>query len=55
MGVIKEIIQNSPAGHLSRTYKSLVLLLFATIVSVLLTMLVILIAYGPYMTIRFGY
>lgn len=55
MDVIKEIIQNSPVGHLSRTYKSMVLLLFATIVSVLLTMLVILVSYGPYMSIRFGY
>ena len=55
MDVIKEIIQESPAGHLSKGYKSLVLLLFATIVSTLLTMLVVLLTYGPYMTIGYGY
>ncbi|MGB5434808.1 MAG: hypothetical protein WBM98_02875 [Maribacter sp.] len=55
MDVINEIIQNSAAGQLSKGYKSLVLLLFSTIVSILLTMLVILLVYGPYMTIRFGY
>ena len=55
MDVINEIIQNSPAGLLSKGYKSLVLLLFAAIVSVLLVMLVVLLTYGPSMTIRFGY
>lgn len=55
MDVINEIIQNGPVGLLSKGLKSAVLLLFAIIVSVLLTMLVVLIAYGPSMTIRFGY
>ena len=55
MDVINEIIQNSALGTLSRTYKSLVLLLFSTIVSVLFTMLIVLLKYGPYMTIQYGY
>jgi len=55
MDVINEIIQNSAIGPLSNVYKSLVLLLFSTIVSVLFTMLVVLLKYGPYMTIQYGY
>ncbi|MDE3740441.1 hypothetical protein [Maribacter polysaccharolyticus] len=55
MDVINEIIQNSAAGQLSKVYKNLVLLLFSTIVSVLLVMLVMLFTYSPYMRIQFGY
>jgi len=55
MDVINEIIQNSAIGPLSRTYKNLVLLLFSTIVSILFTMLVVLLTYGPQLTIQFGY
>ncbi|MBT8315034.1 MAG: hypothetical protein KJP26_11295 [Maribacter sp.] len=55
MDVINEIIQNSAIGPLSRTYKSFVLLLFSTIVSLLFVMLIVLLTYGPYMTIQFGY
>jgi len=55
MDVINEIIQNSAIGPLSKGYKSFVLLLFSTIVSVLFTMLVVLLKYGPYMSIKFGY
>ncbi len=55
MDVINEIIQNSALGLLSKWYKSIVLLLFSAIVSVLLTMLIILVVNGPDMIIRFGY
>ena len=55
MDVIKEIIKNSAIGPLSKGYRSFVLLLFSTIVSVLFTMLIVLLKYGPYMTIQFGY
>ena len=55
MDVVKEIIQNSAIGTWSNGYKSLVLSLFASIVGTLLTMLVILLRYGPEMNIQFGY
>ncbi len=55
MDVVKEIIQNSAIGPLSNGYKGLVLSLFASIVGTLLTMLVVLLRYGPEMTIQFGY
>ncbi len=55
MDVIIEIIQNSAIGPLSKWYKSLVLLLFSSIVLILLTMLVILIENGSQMNISFGY
>jgi len=55
MDVINEIIQKSALGELSNVYKSFVLLLFSSIVSTLLTMLVILLKYGPNMTVQFGY
>ena len=55
MDVINEIIQNSAIGQMSKWYKSLVLLLFSSIVSTLFIMLVLLIKYGPYLTIKFGY
>lgn len=55
MDVIKEIIQNSAIGPLSKLYKSMVLLLFSTIVTMLGAMLIVLLKYGPQMTIHFGY
>ncbi len=55
MDVVKEIIQNSAIGPLSKGYKSLVLSLFVSIVGTLLTMLVILLRYGFDMNIQFGY
>ncbi|MEO0528523.1 MAG: hypothetical protein AAFZ89_14925 [Bacteroidota bacterium] len=55
MDVINEIIQQSAIGPLSKWYKSLVLLLFSTIVTVLMAMLVILLKYGSQMSIQFGY
>ncbi len=55
MDVINEIIQKSAIGPLSAWHKGMVLSLFVSIVSVLLIMLVLLMLYGPYMTIQFGY
>jgi hypothetical protein len=55
MDVFKEIVQYSALGMMSKWYKNLVLLLFSTIVTILLTMLAILIVKGPEMTIQFGY
>ncbi|WP_281543248.1 hypothetical protein [Maribacter aestuarii] len=55
MDVINEIIQNSAIGPLSKFYKSMVLLLFSTIVTMLSAMLVILLTHGSHMTIHFGY
>lgn len=55
MDVFKEILKNGPLGLLPFWSKSLVLFVFSVIVSTLLTMLVILLAYGPTMTIKFGY
>ncbi|MGB5820569.1 MAG: hypothetical protein WBG90_13885 [Saonia sp.] len=55
MDVINEIISQSAIGSLSKWYKSLVLLLFSSIVTVLMTMLVILLKYGSQMSIQFGY
>lgn len=55
MDVVKEIIQNSAIGPLSNGYKGLVLSLFASIVGILFTMLIVLIKHGPEMNIQFGY
>ncbi|WP_165395210.1 hypothetical protein [Flagellimonas allohymeniacidonis] len=55
MDVIKEIIENSAAGPLSKGYKTLVLSLFASIVCTLFTMLVVLLSYGSNLNIQFGY
>lgn len=55
MDVINEIIRQSAIGPLSKGYKSLVLLLFSSIVTVLMIMLVLLIKNGPHMNIQFGY
>lgn len=55
MDVINEIIQNSAIGTLSKVYKSMILLLFSTIVTMLGIMMVVLLKYGSHMTIQFGY
>lgn len=55
MDVINEIIQNSAIGPFSKLYKSMVLLLFSSIVTMLGAMLVVLLTYGSHMTIQFGY
>ncbi|WP_411030787.1 hypothetical protein [Spongiimicrobium sp. 3-5] len=55
MDVINEIIRQSAIGPLSKWYKSLVLLLFSSIVTTLMTMLILLIKNGSHMSIQFGY
>ncbi|WP_396637817.1 hypothetical protein [Maribacter sp. R77961] len=55
MDVINEIIQKSALGVLSNGYKSLVLILFSTIVTTLVVMLVLLLKYGPHINVQFGY
>ncbi|NJB69857.1 hypothetical protein GGR42_000319 [Saonia flava] len=55
MDVLNEIIQNSAIGSLSKVYKSIVLLLFSTIVAVLMIMLVYVILNGSQLTFNFGY
>ncbi|MEJ1221924.1 hypothetical protein [Sediminicola sp. 1XM1-17] len=55
MDVINEIIQESPIGTWSLGYKSAILLLFSSIVITLFCMLVLLLKYGPQMTIVYGY
>ncbi len=55
MDVINEIIQNSAIGTISKMYKSMVLLLFATIVSMLFTMFILLLYVGTHTNIQFGY
>ncbi|WP_157491581.1 hypothetical protein [Maribacter thermophilus] len=55
MDVYKEILQKSALGLLTPPIKSLVLLLFLVIVSILFTMLVLLLKYGLYANISFGY
>ncbi len=55
MDVINEIIQHSAIGPLSKIYKSMVLLLFTFIVSMLTAMLIVLLTYGSHFTIQFGY
>ena len=55
MDVINNIIQESPIGQWTLGYKSAVLILFSSIVITLFCMLIILLIYGPYMTIQYGY
>lgn len=55
MDVIHEIIQKSAIGPLSTIYKSIVLLLFSSIVFILVTMLVYLISNADSISITFGY
>lgn len=55
MDVINEIIQNSPIGAMPKGYKSVVLLVFSTIVSILFSMLVFLVINAPNVAINFGY
>lgn len=55
MDVINEIIQHSAIGPLSKIYKSLVLLLFSLIITMLTGMLIVLLTYGSHFTIQFGY
>lgn len=55
MDVINKIIRDSAIGNTSTLYKSLVILLFATIVAALLVMLVLLFLNGTHTSISFGY
>ena len=55
MDVINEIIQNSAIGPYSKGYKSFVLSIFTSIVTLLFVMLVLLIKNGANMHIQFGY
>ncbi len=55
MGIIKEIIQLSAIGALSKWHKAFILLLFSVIVVTLLTMLTVLIVNGNSASINFGY
>ena len=55
MDVIKEIIQQSAIGPLSKWYKSLVLSVFSSIVLTCLMTLVLLFTHGVDRTLNFGY
>ncbi|NAY90961.1 hypothetical protein GTQ34_03430 [Muricauda sp. JGD-17] len=55
MDVIKEIIQNSAIGPLSKGYQNLVLSLFMSIVFTLAIMFVVLLVHGYSGNIQFGY
>jgi len=55
MLIINEIIRQSAIGSLSRWYKSVVLLVFSTIVVALFTMLVILLANSSQLTTNYSY
>gem|GEM_PF-1133469 len=55
MDIIKEIIQLSAIGALSKWHKAFILLLFSTIVVALVTMLTILLVNGSSTAINFGY
>ncbi|MFS4468303.1 hypothetical protein [Maribacter sp. 2210JD10-5] len=55
MDVLNEIIRNSAIGPLSKGYQSFVLFLFSAIVVTLGTMLFVLLTYGRYVNVQFGY
>jgi len=55
MDVINQIISQSAIGTLSNWYKSVVLLVFSSIVVTLFTMLVILLANASHLTTNFSY
>lgn len=55
MDVFNKIIRDSAIGNTSTLYKSLVILLFATIVAALLVMLVLLFLNATHTSISFGY
>ena len=55
MLIINEIIRQSAIGSLSRWYKSVVLLVFSTIVVALFTMLVILLSNASHLTTNYSY
>jgi len=55
MGVINNLIQKSALNGMPKWYKAIALLLFSSIVTLLMIMLVMLLIYGPNVNIRFGY
>jgi hypothetical protein len=55
MDVINEILQKSALSEMTKWYRAATLLLFSSIVVLLSVMLVVLITYGPNVTIQFGY
>ncbi len=55
MDVINEIIRHSAIGTLPNWFKSIVLILFSSILATLLSMLLYLLARGPHLNITFGY
>jgi lipopolysaccharide/colanic/teichoic acid biosynthesis glycosyltransferase len=55
MHIINEIIRQSAIGPLSKWYQSAILLVFSSIVVILFTMLVVLIANASQLTTNFSY
>jgi len=55
MEVLNNLIQNSSLNGMPKWYKAVSILLFSSIITLLLTMLVMLMIYGPHVNIRFGY
>ena len=55
MDVINEIIQKSALGSMSKLYKSLVLLVFSSIVFILLSMITFMIVNASNLTFSYGY
>ncbi|WP_171037040.1 hypothetical protein [Maribacter algarum] len=55
MDVINSLIQNSSLNGMPKWYKFMAISLFSVIVSLLLTMMTLLLIYGPNVNIRFGY
>ena len=55
MDVLREIYWKSALGILPSPIKSLVLIIFSTIVAILFTMLYLLLKNGHYLNVQFGY
>lgn len=55
MDVLTTIIQNSALNGMPKWYKATTLTIFLTLVTILLTMFVVLLANGSQMNIRFAY
>lgn len=55
MGVINNLIQKSSLNGMPKWYQAIAILLFSSIFTLLLTMLVVLFIYGPDVNIRYGY
>ncbi len=55
MHIINEIIRQSAIGTLSKWYQSAILLVFSSIVTILFTMLVVLLANASQLTTNFSY